>query len=198
MTVPPQMMDQGPWTSRTNRHLPLSGPQGVDAGRFAGAHSGPNPTDCRKKGCKRHILTDAHGTRLVVHITPAKLRDWEPGMVDRMPNLAGPRRRGRRRPEVLAGDRAHGTPGNVPRCHARGIHPISRKPGTAHRTRFGCLRYVVAWTHVWSRNRRRLKVCYERNEELFQALHGQTGALICARTLGSLASVLKQPLSPWP
>src|SRR5438128_508572 len=36
------------------------------AGCFWGAHTGPNPTDRAKAGCKRHVLTEAEGLPLVV------------------------------------------------------------------------------------------------------------------------------------
>src|SRR5262249_52505080 len=35
-----------------------------------GAHTGPNPTDRSKAGCKRHIVTDAAGIPLVVRTGP--------------------------------------------------------------------------------------------------------------------------------
>ena len=40
-----------------------------------GAHTGRNPTDRAKKGCKRHALTDADGIPLVVQVGPANQRD---------------------------------------------------------------------------------------------------------------------------
>ena len=38
-------------------------------------HTGPSPVDRRKKGCKRHVLTDADGIPLVVQTGPANQRD---------------------------------------------------------------------------------------------------------------------------
>ena len=45
-----------------------------------GEHTGPNPTDRAKKGCKRHLISDGVGIPLVVQIGPANRRDeqWLP------------------------------------------------------------------------------------------------------------------------
>lgn len=44
---------------------------------LGGAHTGPNPTDRRKKGCKRHVISDAKGTPLAVQISPANRPDGQ-------------------------------------------------------------------------------------------------------------------------
>ena len=40
-----------------------------------GEHTGPNPTDRAKAGCKRHLLSDGYGIPLVVTVGPANHRD---------------------------------------------------------------------------------------------------------------------------
>lgn len=43
--------------------------------RIGGAKTGPNPTDRRKKGTKHHIITEAQGIPLAVHVTEANRHD---------------------------------------------------------------------------------------------------------------------------
>ena len=40
-----------------------------------GHHTGPNPTDRAKRGCKRHLITDSNGTPLTVKTTAANVPD---------------------------------------------------------------------------------------------------------------------------
>ncbi len=135
------------------------------------------------------MITDAYGVPLVVCISPANVHDSLPamGMVDRIPTIGGPRGRPRRRPDVLLGDRAYGTARNYCGCRERGIHPILGKPGTSHGSGLGVLRYVVERTQAWFGNCRRLKICYERTGEHFQAFHDLAAALICARKLAVMS-----------
>jgi hypothetical protein len=45
------------------------------SGAFWGVHTGPNPTDRAKKGCKRHVITDGDGVPLTMQTTPANAND---------------------------------------------------------------------------------------------------------------------------
>ena len=105
-------------------------------------------------------------------------------MVDRFPLIPGPRGRPRRKPGVLLGDRAYGTPGNITGCRARGIAPLLGRPNTGHGSGLGVLRYVVERSLAWFGHCRRLKICYERTGAHFEAFHDLAAALICARKLG--------------
>src|SRR5436309_11946782 len=80
--------------------------------RFKGGpHTGPNPVDRAKPGCKRHVLTDVEGVPLVVQTTAANVPDQEqlPSLLEAMPAVQGPRGRPRRKPGSIFGDRAYGT-----------------------------------------------------------------------------------------
>ncbi|MBN9521042.1 transposase, partial [bacterium] len=81
----------------------------LPGGKRGGAHTGPNPTDRGKAGCKRHALTDRHGRPLVIHTGPANQNDEArlPGLLRALPpapTAAGAARRVR---TVLA-DAAYG------------------------------------------------------------------------------------------
>lgn len=106
------------------------------------------------------------------------------GMIDAMPKIQGPRGRPREKPDAALGDRAYGTQSNIAACLARHIFPMLAKPRTPHGSGLGQFRWVVERTMAWFSNYRRLKICYERTGEHFQALHELTASLICAKRLG--------------
>ena len=131
------------------------------------------------------MLTDAFGVPLVVLTTPANVHDSQPAiaLLDKMPKIPGPRGRPREKPDAALGDRAYGTPKNVAACRARRILPLLARIGTDHGSGLGTLRWVVESCLAWFSHYRRLKLCYERTGEHFQAFHELAAALICARKL---------------
>ncbi len=84
--------------------------QCLGAGLKRGTHTGPNPTDRGKNGCKRHIVTDADGIPLVVRTGPANQPDAELALevLDAIPPCAGTKGRPRLRPKAFQGDGADG------------------------------------------------------------------------------------------
>ena len=173
-----------------NRPVAGNHRQPISPRSFWGDHTGPNPTDRGKKGCKRHVIVEAKGLPLVVHTTPANVHDSKPAMemLDRIPPCAGDKGRPRSHPDVFQGDHAYGTPANLEGSAARGITPLMARLGernTKHGSRLGTFRYVVERTFGWFGNDRRLRLCYERTGAHFQAFHDLAAALICARRLAS-------------
>jgi transposase len=121
----------------------------------------------------------------VVRITPANVHDSQPAMalIDAMPKIPGPRGRPRDKPDVALGDRAYGTPENIAACRRRRILPLLAQIGTEHGSGLGVLRWVVESCLAWFGHCRRLKLCYEKTGEHFQAFHDLAAVLICARKL---------------
>ena len=118
--------------------------------------------------------------------TPANVNDGQMAipLIDAMPPIPGRRGRPREKPDVLLGDRAYGTAKNIEACRRRGITPMLARPRTEHGSGLGILRYVVESCMSWFSNFRRLKLCYERTGEHFQAFHELAAALILAKKLG--------------
>jgi len=130
--------------------------------------------DRAKKGCKRHVLTDADGVPLVVKTTAANVPDQEqlPALLDAMPAVQGPRGRPRRKPDGIFGDRAYGTAEMIALVVAMGIVSfLAPRNDDTHGSGLGIFRYVVERTLACFSQFRRLRMCYERFGEHFQALH---------------------------
>lgn len=135
------------------------------------------------------MLTDAEGLPLVVRIGPANQRDEQlllPLLVG-MPAIAGPRGRPRTKPKVLQGDAGYGFPIVAALVRLLGVQPqlAPRGGDRRHGSGLGCTRYVVERTLSWFGNFRRLKLCYEKMGEHFQAFHDLAAILICAKRLTS-------------
>jgi transposase len=148
-----------------------------------GDHTGPNPTDRAKNGCKRHLITDGHGLPLVVQTGPANRRDeqWLPCLLWWLWVVLG--YGGRGRPAALLGDRGYGFPWSIALVLAWGIRALLAARGAAHGSGLGRARFVVERTHSWFGHYRRLVVCYERTGAHYQGLYQLAACAICARRL---------------
>jgi transposase len=148
-----------------------------------GAHTGPNPTDRAKNGCKRHLVTDANGLPLVVQTGPANRRDeqWLPCLLWWLWVVLGYGRQ--RRPRALQGDRGYGFPWSIALVLAWGIRSLLAERGTPHGSGLGRTRFVVERTHSWFGHYRRLLVCYEDTGAHYQGLYQLAACAICAQRL---------------
>jgi transposase len=162
-----------------------------------GEHTGPNPTDRAKRGCKRHLITDANGLPLVVQIGPANRRDeqWLPLLLWWLWIVL--HYSGQRLPRALQGDRGYGFSATIALVLAWGMRSLLALRGSAHGSGLGRTRYVVERTHSWFVSFRRLLVCYERRAEHYQGMYQLAACVICARRLhdGRQAGEDWQPLA---
>jgi transposase len=166
------------------------------ARKKSGTHTGPNPVDRAKKGCKRHIITDSQGVPLLVHCTPANVRDDTPfiKMLDSMPSVKMPgRRRTRQKPDTVMGDAGYGFLHIIRQVVERCIKPMlaprkqrGRKEPVVHGSGLGKLRYVVERTIAWLADYRRIGFCYERTGAAWQAFNELACCIICANRLRRL------------
>ena len=131
------------------------------------------------------MLTEADGIPLVVQTTPANVPDQQqlPALLDARQAVQGPRGRPRRNPEAILGDRAYGTKEMVALVEGLGIESmLAPRSDDTHGSGLGVLRYVVERSLACFSHFRRLRLCYERWGEHFQAFH-ELGAslLVCSR-----------------
>jgi transposase len=151
---------------------------------FWGAHTGPNPTDRAKNGCKRHLIVDANGLPLALRVTPANIPDGQLAipLLDAIPAVTGLQGRPRFRPAIFQGDRAYGWDNNIRATLARGVTPqLARPQDQAHGSGLGRFRVVVEHALAWFNNWRRLRLCYEKKGAHAQGFHDFAASLICFR-----------------
>jgi transposase len=128
------------------------------------------------------------GLPLVIQIGPANQRDEQrlPTLLDAFPILCGRRGAPRRKPQIVQADAGYGFEHTLTELKSRRIRALIRRRGTGeHGSGLGRTRYVVERTLSWFNNSRRLRMCYERLPEHFQAFHDLAAALICARRLSA-------------
>ena len=120
----------------------------VRTGGAWGKKTGPNPTDCGKKGRKHHLLTEGHGTPVVASVTAANRHDVTPllPLVDAIPPLAGKVGRPLQKPAILRADRAYDSGPHRQPLRQRGIIPFSARRGVPHGSGLGMRRHVVEQT----------------------------------------------------
>lgn len=121
----------------------------------------------------------------MVKTGPANVHDSQCAveLLEAMPAIPGRCGRPREKPDAALGDRAYGTPKNIAACRQLGILPLLARIGTEHGSGLGKCRWVVERCLAWFGNYRRLKICYERTGDHFQAFHDLTASLICAKRL---------------
>ncbi len=175
-----------------------SGPDRLGEGVFGlgkrtrprgGQKTGANPTDKGKQGSKRHIVVDRGGVPLAVIHSAANVHDskiLEEAMDAIEPIRKPSRGRPRKRPKKLHADKAY----DFPRCREalrkRGITPRIARRGIDSSEKLGRYRWVVERTLSWVNRNRRLKVRYERRDDIHQAFLDLGCALICWRYVQQL------------
>lgn len=146
-----------------------------------GSKTGPNPTDRRKRGSKHHALTDANGIPLVVILTAANVHDVKEllPLVDNIPPVRGKRGRPRRRPESVQADTAYDSESHRRELRSRGIEPVIPKRNREHGSGLGVFRWVVERTLSWLHQFRRLRIRWERRDDIHEAFICLAESLIC-------------------
>lgn len=178
-------------TRQARRPVSRLGGQRFGASGFWGGHTGPNPTDRRKNGCKRHLITDAAGLPLTLITTAANVPDGKMAitLLDAIPPIRGPVGRPRFRPGIYQGDRAYGWKANIRATRERGVRSLLARPmDDTHGSGLGKTRHFVEGTLSWFNNHRRIRLCYERSNESFLAFNQLAAILICHRKLAAADS----------
>ena len=134
------------------------------------------------------MLIDAQGVPLVVQTTPANHPDQEqlPELLEARPAVQGPRGRPRRQPGAIYGDRAYGTLAMILMVLYLGIDCyLAPRADDTHGSGLGKVRYVVERTLACFSYFRRLRLCYERSGDHFQALHELAACLLLATRINN-------------
>lgn len=146
-----------------------------------GPKTGPNPTDRAKPGSKHHVITDAQGIPLAVILTAANVNDIEEllPLVDSIPPVRGKPGRPRQKPDRVQGDRGYDSEPHRKQLRARGIEPVLAKRNTEHGSGMGVFRWVVERTLAWLHQFRRLRIRYERRDDIHEGFMTLAESLIC-------------------
>ncbi len=113
-----------------------------------GEHTGPNPTNRGKLGCKHHILVAQRGLPLVAQISGAQVHDSRllVPIVEAIPAVKGLSGRARKRPGKLQADRAYASRAHRGWLRRRGIAARIARYGVESHERLGRWRWVVERT----------------------------------------------------
>lgn len=155
-------------------------------GPFWGAKTGPNPTDRGKNGSKRHLIVDGQGIPLAIEHTGANVHDSQMAiaLVDGIPPIKQPRGHPRKRPDEVLADRAYDAEEKIRKpLRQRKTKPLIAKRSTENGSGLGRFRYVVEAAFAWLFNQRRLRVRYEKRDDIHQAFLIIGCFLICWRRI---------------
>ncbi len=104
-------------------------------------------------------------------------------LVDAIPPIAGKPGAPRRRPDALYADRAYDSHLHRMLLWCRGIEPVIPKRRRPHGSSLGRVRWVVERTISWLHGFRRLRVRYERRDDMHEAFMSLACAVICWKVL---------------
>ncbi|WP_405688316.1 MULTISPECIES: IS5 family transposase [unclassified Streptomyces] len=152
-------------------------------GRAAGPKSGPSPVDRARPGSKHHILVDGQGIPLAVSLTGGNRNDVTQliPLLAKIPSVPGLVGRPRRRPDTLLGDRGYDHDKYRRLVRALGIKPVIARRGVPHGSGLGVHRWVVERTIAWFHGFRRLRIRWERRDDIHEAFLGLATCLITHR-----------------
>ncbi|MER7496368.1 IS5 family transposase [Streptomyces pharetrae] len=151
-----------------------------------GPKSGPSPVDRARPGSKHHV--DGQGIPLAVSLTGGNRNDVTEllPLLDKIPAVAGVVGRPRRRPDMLFADRGYDHDKYRQLLRERGIRPVIAERGQPHGTGLGTFRWVVERTISWLHGFRRLRIRWERRDDIHEAFLGLAVCLITHRHVQSL------------
>jgi transposase len=108
-------------------------------------------------------------------------------LVDAVPPVAGKVGHPRRRPDQVQGDRAYDSHWHRQQLRQRHIRPVLAERGAEHGSGLGVYRWVVERSLSWLHQHRRLRIRYDRRDDIHEAFMALGCILICHRCLnGSL------------
>jgi IS5 family transposase len=102
-------------------------------------------------------------------------------LLDAVPPVRGRRGRPRRRPKTIYADRAYDHDKYRRRLHAKGIGTRIARRGQPHGSGLGTIRWVVERTIAWYHGMKRLRIRWERRDDIHEALLGLATCIICYR-----------------
>jgi len=132
------------------------------------------------------VIADGQGTPLAIEHTGANVHDSEVAiaLVDGIPSIKQRRGRPRKRPDEVLADRAYDAEEKIRQpLRQRGVTPLIAKRNPEQGSGLGKYRYVVEAAFAWLFNQRRLRMRYEKRDDIHQAFLIIGCFLICWRRI---------------
>jgi transposase len=107
-------------------------------------------------------------------------------LIDAIPPVRGRRGRPRQRPDELYGDRAYDHDKYRKKVRAKGIRPRIARRGQPHGSGLGKHRWVVERTIAWYHGMKRLRIRWERRDDIHEAFLGLATCIITWRHITRL------------
>ncbi|MFD5407769.1 transposase [Streptomyces griseorubiginosus] len=161
--------------SRAGSIPPTSGPH-------AGAQKRTQPGRPRA-GSKHHMITDGQSIPLAVSLTGGSRKDVTQllPLLDKILAVPGAVSRPRRLPDMLFADRAYDHLKYRRLLRQRGIRPAIAEGGQLHGTGLGTFRWVVERTMSWLHGFRRLRIRWQRRDDIHEVSLGLAVCLVTCR-----------------
>ncbi|MEU6825455.1 IS5 family transposase [Streptomyces atriruber] len=133
------------------------------------------------RGSKHHFIVDGQCIPLAVTLPGGNRNDVTQllPLLDKTVPVAGRVGRPRRRPKALLADRAYDHDVYRRQLWQRGIRPVIARRGEPHGTGLGIFRYVVERTIAWLHGFRRVRIRWERRDDIHETF---LGLAVCAIT----------------
>ena len=144
--------------------------------------------DRRKKGSKHHLVVDANGTPLAASVTGANRHDVTQllPLIDAIPPIRGKAGAPRFKPDEAYADRAYDSEPHRQELRDRHIKPFLAKRNTQHGSGLGIVRWVVEQSEALVHQFRRLKMRFDKRDDIHQTFLTLAEVVICWRRLGSV------------
>jgi transposase len=150
-----------------------------------GPGTGPSPVDRAKPGSKHHIIVEAHGIPLATTLTGGNRNDVTQliPLIQAVPPIRGKAGQPLQRPRRIYADRGYDHEVYRDQVRRFQITPIIARRGTEHGSGLGVHRWVVEAAFALLHWFRRLRIRWERRDDIHQAFMTLGCAIICWRRL---------------
>jgi len=130
-------------------------------------------------------VTDGGGVPLATIVTGANAHDVTQllPLIASIPTLKDPLGRRRRRPTTVLGDRAYDSSAHRKELKRHRILSLIARRGHAHGSGLGRFRWVVERTIAWLHRFRRLRVRYDRRDDIHEGFLTLGCAMVCWKIL---------------
>ena len=108
-------------------------------------------------------------------------------LVNAFPTVRGRRGRPRTRPDELYADRAYDSERHRQALRDKGIEPHLARRNTTHGSGMGAFRWVVERTIAWFHGMKRLRIRWERRDDIHEAFLSLATCVIAFRHVARLS-----------